>query len=96
MHDLGGDHIAELHAQVLTTGQRPVVVVDRPFAILAVLIGSVAGFVFRRQASMLCHLSILLREHGVPAVAVPGFDVESGRTLSLPGNGEIRVEAAGG
>lgn len=89
----GGSHIAELHARVVASGERPVVVVDRPFAILAVLIGSVAGFVFCRQASLLCHLAILLREHAVPAIAVPGFEVEEGRVLSLLGNGEFRVEA---
>ncbi|ONI89733.1 hypothetical protein ALI22I_14675 [Saccharothrix sp. ALI-22-I] len=85
-------HIAELHAQVTAHAEPPVVVVDRPFAILAVLIGSVAGFVFRGPASMLCHLSIVLREHGVPAVSVPDFEVEQGRVLNLLGNGEVRVE----
>jgi rifampicin phosphotransferase len=54
----GGSHIAELHARVMASGERPVVVVDRPFAILA----------------------------------VPGFEVEEDRVLTLLGNGELRVE----
>jgi phosphoenolpyruvate-protein kinase (PTS system EI component) len=41
--------------------------------VLSVLIGSVAGFVFE-QGSALCHLAILLREEGVPAVAATGLD----------------------
>jgi phosphohistidine swiveling domain-containing protein len=45
----------------------PIVVTEYPNRTLAPLIPHVAGFVFRR-AAMLCHLSILLREHGVPAV----------------------------
>jgi phosphoenolpyruvate-protein kinase (PTS system EI component) len=48
---------------------------------LAALIPYVGGFVFE-QASMLCHLAILLRESQVPAVASPtlyarGLEVES-------------------
>ena len=46
----------------------PVIVVSpRPYAALAPLLPYAAGFVFE-QASTLCHLAILLREHGVPAI----------------------------
>jgi phosphoenolpyruvate-protein kinase (PTS system EI component) len=41
--------------------------------VLSVLIGLVAGFVFD-QGSALCHLAILLREAGVPAVASTSLD----------------------
>ncbi|SCW96194.1 MULTISPECIES: PEP/pyruvate-binding domain-containing protein [unclassified Pseudomonas] len=46
----------------------PIVMVSRPYAALAPLIPHVAGFVFS-GAAVLCHLAILLREKGVPAVA---------------------------
>lgn len=84
-------HIADLHRKVLTSPEPPVVVADSPYAILAVLIGSVAGFVFRSQASLLCHLTILLREHGVPALAAPGFEVRDGEVVRLLDDGTIRV-----
>ncbi|MEV1023012.1 PEP/pyruvate-binding domain-containing protein [Streptomyces sp. NPDC050264] len=45
----------------------PVVRVGRPYAVLSVLIGAVAGFVFD-EGSVLCHLAILLREAKVPAL----------------------------
>lgn len=48
----------------------PVVHARRPYAVLSVLIGKVAGFVFER-GSTLGHLPILLREAGIPAVAYP-------------------------
>lgn len=48
--------------------QGPVVIVSpRPYAALAPLVRYAAGFVFE-QASTLCHLAIILREEGVPAV----------------------------
>lgn len=48
-------------------GHRTIVVAHRPIAALAVLIGQVAGFVFE-DGPLLCHLGILLREQGTPAV----------------------------
>lgn len=51
-------------------GPPPVVVVDRPYAVLATLIPYVAGFVFTQPAARLCHLAILLRENSIPAICV--------------------------
>lgn len=51
--------------------EKPIIAVARPYAVLSVLIGHVAGFVFD-QGSALGHLAILLREAGVPAVAAAG------------------------
>ena len=48
----------------------PIIVCERPYALLAALIPHVAGFVFR-SASLLSHLSILIRESGKPALASP-------------------------
>jgi deoxycytidine triphosphate deaminase len=53
--------------QVAELSSKPVVVARRPYAALAVLIDHVAGFVFE-DGSVLCHLGILLREAGLPAV----------------------------
>jgi rifampicin phosphotransferase len=58
--------------RVTSLTERPVIHASRPYAVLSVLIGHVAGFVFD-QGSTLGHLAILLREAGVPAVAAAGF-----------------------
>ncbi|AJK49042.1 PEP/pyruvate-binding domain-containing protein [Burkholderia plantarii] len=62
-----GPALARLEADLREHGGQAIVVSPRPYAALAALIPHARGFVFE-QASMLCHLSILLREHGVPAV----------------------------
>ncbi|MGY1943931.1 PEP/pyruvate-binding domain-containing protein [Nocardia asiatica] len=85
-------HVAELHARILASSAPPVVVVEHPYAILAVLIGSVAGFVFGSDASLLCHLMILLREHQVPAVAAPGVDIADGQIVHLLDDGTLQLE----
>jgi deoxycytidine triphosphate deaminase len=56
----------ELLALARSTSTPPLIVAKRPYAALAVLIGSVAGFIFE-EGSLLCHLAIMLREAGVPA-----------------------------
>jgi rifampicin phosphotransferase len=65
-----GPAIADLVARLKGLKDKPVVASPRPYAALAAVLPYVKGFVFE-QASMLCHLSILLREHGVPAVESP-------------------------
>ena len=62
-----GEFVAELYEDIKRSTQPIILVSPRPYAALAALVPYVAGFVFE-QASMLCHLSILLREHGVPGV----------------------------
>ncbi|MFW3165008.1 PEP/pyruvate-binding domain-containing protein [Pseudomonas syringae pv. syringae] len=53
--------------------QAPIVVVSpRPYAALAALIPYVSGFIFE-SSSLLCHLAILLRESGIPALASPAL-----------------------
>ncbi|QGZ64596.1 PEP/pyruvate-binding domain-containing protein [Paraburkholderia acidisoli] len=63
-----GRTFAAIMERVKSFPQPPVVAVSRPYAALAPLLPHVAGFVFS-DAAMLCHLAILLREHGVPALA---------------------------
>ncbi|WP_321817251.1 MULTISPECIES: PEP/pyruvate-binding domain-containing protein [unclassified Paraburkholderia] len=62
-----GPALSQLEARLREHGGQAIVVSPRPYAALAALIPHARGFVFE-QASMLCHLSILLREHGIPAV----------------------------
>lgn len=63
-----GPAIARLAERARAGGGSMIVVAPRPYAALAALIPYVSGFVFE-QASMLCHLAILLRESQIPAVA---------------------------
>lgn len=74
-------YVSQLVQRISTYSQRPVVIADRPYAILATLIPHVAGFVFHRGAARFCHLAILLREHRVPAVATS--------MSPMPFNGDI-------
>lgn len=62
-----GTVIAELHGRLKARNEPVIVVSPRPYAALAPLLPFAAGFLFE-QASTLCHLAILLREHGVPAI----------------------------
>lgn len=55
---------------VLDDLERPIVVAEFPKRTLAVLTDVVSGFIFER-GGLLCHLAIILREQGVPAVVVP-------------------------
>jgi hypothetical protein len=65
--------------------QRPIVVTERPWAILSVLFDQVAGFVFR-EGSLLCHLAILLREQRIPSLICPDMDVPEEAMLALVGS----------
>ncbi|MFI3045417.1 PEP/pyruvate-binding domain-containing protein [Pseudomonas coronafaciens] len=62
-----GAELEALERQLREHEGQAIIVSPRPYAALAALLPFARGFVFE-QASMLCHLSILLREHGVPAV----------------------------
>jgi hypothetical protein len=74
----GYEGIARLLDRVAALPEPPVVRVSRPYAVLSLLLDRVAGFVFE-QGSALCHLAILLREAGIPAVAAGGLaDVPDG------------------
>ena len=68
----GHDGLARILEKVTSLPERPIIQASRPYAVLSVLIGYVAGFVFD-QGSTLGHLPILLREAGVPAVVAAGF-----------------------
>lgn len=67
--------LAKIVDRVTSAPERPIVHTSRPYAVLSVLIGHVAGFVFD-QDSVLGHLPILLREARVPAVSAPDFTGE--------------------
>ncbi|WP_328744913.1 deoxycytidine triphosphate deaminase [Streptomyces sp. NBC_00285] len=74
----------------------PVVRVSRPYAVLSVLIGSVAGFVFE-EGSVLCHLAILLREAKVPALVADDLAplVDGGEAVISDGVITVAGTAAG-
>lgn len=61
--------------KILKGHEKPVIIYDFPDRTLAVLKDYVSGFVFRRGAQ-LCHLSIILREAGIPAVVYENIDAE--------------------
>ena len=62
-----GKQLEDLEQQLRAHDGQAIVISPRPYAALAALLPFARGFVFE-EASMLCHLSILLREHGIPAV----------------------------
>ena len=53
--------------------KKPVIVVDKPYAVLSFLFDYVEGFIFK-QGSLLCHLSIMLREYKVPSIICKEID----------------------
>jgi rifampicin phosphotransferase len=86
------DTVAALYRAAQECSHPPVLVVDRPYAILATLIGHVSGMVFRRGAARLCHLAILLREYGVPAAAIDsGAEITDGQTIEITPDGVVEI-----
>lgn len=65
--------------------RKPVVISPKPYAILSTIFDDVAGFVFL-EGALLCHLSILLREHRIAAVICPDIDVEDGGEVIVSGS----------
>jgi hypothetical protein len=78
-------YIRDLTHRLAGFSQKPIVVTDRPLAILSVLFDKVAGFVFR-EGSLLCHLAILLREQEIPSLICPGMDAPEEVMLTLLGS----------
>jgi hypothetical protein len=78
---IGHERLRAIIDRVTQSPRPPVVHAARPYAVLSVLIGSVAGFVFDR-GSTLGHLAILLREAGVPAVISPDLPAASEALIS--------------
>jgi rifampicin phosphotransferase len=62
-----GGPIAHIYESMRAHGTPMVIVAPRPYAALAPLVPFAAGFIFEKAAT-LCHLAILLREQGVPAM----------------------------
>jgi hypothetical protein len=91
--DPADTRVAAVHRDIGRLERPPVVVVDRPYAVLAALIPHVAGFVFTRSAPRLCHLAILLREHGTPAICLPGHQSpDEGQWLGWSGTGVLDAD----
>ncbi len=62
-----GLEVESLYERIQMQREPVIIVSPRPYAALAPLVRYAAGFVFE-QASTLCHLAIILREQGVPAM----------------------------
>jgi rifampicin phosphotransferase len=89
-----GPTFSSLLASIKALQQPPIIVAARPYAALAALIPHAAGFVFER-GSLLCHLAILLRERGLPAVQGPDlFDAaQSYQRIALEAYGTVTLAA---
>jgi hypothetical protein len=74
-------HLAELMNTIAAMPEKPIIYAKRPYAILSLLIGQAAGFVFD-GGSTLCHLAILLREDRIPA-AISTQPLPEGSTVAL-------------
>jgi phosphohistidine swiveling domain-containing protein len=81
----------EARERLLAGIENPIIVTALPRTTLALLIGHVGGFVFD-DAAMLCHLAIILREEGVPAVVREHAtrDIRNGAPIEIVG-GMCRV-----
>ncbi|WP_227270864.1 PEP/pyruvate-binding domain-containing protein [Roseobacter weihaiensis] len=90
-----GPYVEQLMEKVQALPEPPILVCKRPFALLAVFLPYVAGFVFE-NASLLSHLSILIRESGKPGIASQSlFDsLADGQThvLDIPSAARQQVE----
>lgn len=62
-----GPVIEQIFDRIRASNAPVIILSPRPYAALASLVPYAAGFIFE-QSSTLCHLAILLREHGVPAL----------------------------
>lgn len=76
----------------VTSDQKPVIVADFPKRTLAVLADYVSGFIFKRGA-LLCHLAIILREKGIPAIVLPNIDdlAQEGESIQVI-DGQIYIQ----
>jgi phosphoenolpyruvate-protein kinase (PTS system EI component) len=72
----------------------PIIVSRRPLAALAPILPFVSGFVFER-AAILSHLSILIRERGLPAVQSPEIHAyaRSRRSLLMELGDQISISS---
>ncbi|HVX44972.1 MAG TPA: PEP/pyruvate-binding domain-containing protein [Mycobacteriales bacterium] len=71
-HEAHGSESADRARRNALRGKaNPIVITPWPKTTLSLLIGHVAGFVFD-DATLLSHLPIILREHGIPAIRLPG------------------------
>lgn len=59
--------VQDLISELKQVSEKPIVVARQPLSELALIANSVTAFIFE-EGSVLCHLGIILREMGVPAV----------------------------
>lgn len=77
-----GPSFDRLLTRIASCPTAPIIVSSRPLAALAPLLPLVSGFIFER-AAVLSHLSILIREKGMPAVQSPEIHAYARSKTSL-------------
>jgi rifampicin phosphotransferase len=86
-------YISGLLARIDAYPSVPVVYARLPYVILSRLVGHVAGFVFG-GGSPLCHLGILLREAGVPAIVAARPETQANGSLAVIDSGKLHLVTA--
>ena len=66
--------------------------VERPYLPLASLLPKAKGFIFR-EASLLCHLAVLLREMGIPGVSSSELfqRIKDGDLVEILEDGTVKI-----
>lgn len=80
--------LQQLIQEISQLDEKPILYVQRPYAILSTLFDHIAGFIFA-EGSLLCHLAILLREAHIPSVISKDLRAEEG-TAVLIADGLVR------
>lgn len=83
------DGLQKIIHEISSLPQKPIIYVQRPYAVLSTLFEHVAGFVFF-EGSLLCHLAILLRESKLPAVINSKFVAQNGEEVMIA-DGSIQI-----
>jgi hypothetical protein len=83
-------YISGLLTRIGAYSSMPIVYAELPYVILSRLAGHVAGFVFS-GGSPLCHLAILLREAGVPAIVAARPEATANGSLAVIDKGTLHL-----
>jgi len=81
--------LQELINKISSYSEKPIIYVQRPYAVLSTLFEHVSGFIFA-EGSLLCHLAILLRENNIPSVIHPKFEIVNQDTQVMIADGLIQ------
>lgn len=84
--------LTKLIDKIKAMDRKPIILCSKPYAILSFLLEHVEGFIFT-EGSILCHLSILIREAKIPAVICKNSEQAIGdyRMVMITNNNIIGV-----